>query len=139
MSLEWWFTLASVVFFVTLALSLFLWELLRGFGAGIVSFVAMLPFAIKGLTSGLVDVTPFFDVEQEAFTPVGPVKPTFLVPPSEQFEAWTSCPSCGRYECHRLREPNPYLVDEWGPSGELIRHQYDVIRICECGREFGQK
>lgn len=76
---------------------------------------------------------------------------------TDQFEAWTHCPNCGRYDVHKWREPKkpqmrqpgdiggygipwqlypglslkmPYPSSEWG---------FTVIRECDCGKEWGQK
>ncbi|MHD0300157.1 hypothetical protein RCF19_30075 [Rhodococcus qingshengii] len=74
---------------------------------------------------------------------------------TDQFEAWTHCPHCGRYDVHKWREPKepshdrerdfyaemlwtigtpslkmPYPSSEWG---------FTVIRICACSKEWGQK
>lgn len=79
------------------------------------------------------------------------------------FTAWASCPSCGAYECHAIRPPNPApTADElttwernrqtvemlaWGeraprrihvdPPPPVDESRYDVVRICRCGHEWG--
>ncbi|WP_032376706.1 hypothetical protein [Rhodococcoides fascians] len=120
------------------------------------SFGSALVYAVKGSTGGVIDMTGFFDADTPVFAPTTAPPPVFVVPPSEQFEAWTSCPGCGRYECHRMREPKELTPDDvaayalqiskWHygvtttePPDFLMESQFNVIRICECGREFGQK
>jgi len=76
---------------------------------------------------------------------------------AERFTAWCLCPSCGRLDCHGLRVPAPFdptnplhvALDQitmygWvaglglnklSPSQEA---DYEVIRTCRCGHEWGQ-
>ncbi len=95
---------------------------------------------------------------------------------TDQFEAWTHCPSCGEFDCHAMREPLPWDPADWrtwsrGRADWLERHQstttitawgghtsrwvdstpeypiaepvnetrFATIRICKCGKEWGQK
>lgn len=81
-----------------------------------------------------------------------------------RFEAYSECPKCGRLDHHLLREPNPAPTeaemqeweqrrefveirtfgshavrrDEVGPPPPVDESQFEVIRICKCGNEFGQ-
>ncbi|MBJ8342798.1 hypothetical protein JGU71_28300 [Antrihabitans sp. YC3-6] len=76
----------------------------------------------------------------------------------ERFTAWAMCPRCKSVDCHSIRPPKPALdpddVAEWeadhvtmhGWNG-FIRHippkpldesVFEVIRICKCGKEWGQ-
>ena len=87
---------------------------------------------------------------------------------SGEFEAWTHCPNCGRYAVHQWREPartreaiirayDEFAEERAGkpgryglpwqrepgrslkmsfPSAEWL---FTVIRICECGKEWGQR
>lgn len=72
----------------------------------------------------------------------------------ERFEAWCHCPSCGRLDCHLIREPSDYepqlvasfVVELWGVLEPVRRDVFDavderrfeVVRMCKCGREWGQ-
>ncbi|MET3956845.1 hypothetical protein ABIE52_003711 [Rhodococcus sp. OAS809] len=95
---------------------------------------------------------------------------------TDQFEAWTHCPSCGEFDCHAMREPLPWdpadwrtwsqgraeylelhqsatTIEAWGghayrwidstpeyPIAEPVNEtRFATIRICKCGREWGQK
>lgn len=84
---------------------------------------------------------------------------------TDRFEAWTHCPSCGEFDCHAMREPLPWDPADWrtwsrGRADWLERHQstttitvwneypvaepvnetrFATIRICKCGKEWGQK
>ena len=47
---------------------------------------------------------------------------------TDQFEAWTHCPSCGEFDCHAMREPLPWDPADWrtwsrGRADWLERHQ----------------
>lgn len=78
----------------------------------------------------------------------------------ERFTAYCPCPRCGLVACHRLREPKPapagpvepphevVAVYPWGivrpvrtrhvRAGAVDESRFEVIRICECGHEWGQ-
>ncbi|MCZ9631331.1 hypothetical protein [Rhodococcus sp. BH5] len=95
---------------------------------------------------------------------------------TDQFEAWTHCPSCGEFDCHAMREPLPWIrqdwlawnsgrtawierntwtqtITSWGghtsrvidsapeyPIAEPVNEtRFATIRICKCGKEWGQK
>lgn len=95
---------------------------------------------------------------------------------TDQFEAWTHCPSCGEFDCHAMREPFPWdpadwrtwsqgraeylelhqsatTIEVWGrhayrwidstpeyPIAEPVNEtRFATIRICKCGKEWGQK
>lgn len=96
---------------------------------------------------------------------------------TDQFSAWTYCPSCGEFGCHAMRETNPDVWKKWSagrakwlelqegvprqrielrqfgggrlrvidevlsyPVREPIHEsEYATIRICKCGKEWGQK
>lgn len=69
-------------------------------------------------------------------------------PGFERFEAWTQCPSCDRIAVHPMREPEAMNPGKrWELERELghvltqrqSEYRYDVIRICECGQEWGQR
>lgn len=83
---------------------------------------------------------------------------------SQRFTAWARCPSCERIDCHQIRPPRPAPsaadlaawrrkrrvceVQQWGatrpvrtiydPPRPVDESPFEVIRICECGREWGQ-
>lgn len=79
---------------------------------------------------------------------------TFVNP---RFTAWSMCPACERIDVHSLRAPatfdqnNPLDVareqitmigwisglglDKMTPSQEA---QFEVIRTCQCGKEWGE-
>jgi hypothetical protein len=79
-------------------------------------------------------------------------------PPPPSFAAYVACPQCGRYECHKMREPRPAPTEaelaEWREraveiavwGGGTVRtvpprppdeSGYEVIRMCDCGYEWG--
>ncbi|MBT9295348.1 hypothetical protein KKP62_10275 [Rhodococcus sp. GOMB7] len=95
---------------------------------------------------------------------------------TDQFEAWTHCPSCGEFDCHAMREPLPWIRQDWlawnsgrtawierntwtqtitswgGHTSKVIdsapeypiaepvnETRFATIRICKCGKEWGQK
>jgi hypothetical protein len=52
---------------------------------------------------------------------------------TDAFTAWSTCPACGRFECHSIRPPCSV------PALKAAREaKYEVIRTCKCGMEFGQ-
>ncbi|MBF6584420.1 hypothetical protein IU414_06555 [Nocardia farcinica] len=78
---------------------------------------------------------------------------------AERFTAWCMCPRCSRVDCHALRLPNPnatltvdsgqqtITIKDFG--GHVVREiktgteaadeaQYEVIRACRCGYQWGQ-
>lgn len=71
-----------------------------------------------------------------------------------RFEAWCMCPRCERVACHLIRQPNrnaPRIVDsfEIHTFGDPVPEQrviydrpdergYNIIRMCECGKTWGQ-
>ncbi len=75
---------------------------------------------------------------------------------TERFTAWCTCPRCDLFDCHRLREPNPApaleTIKAWtkvvrlfeliapsaSPPMPMDESIYEVIRICNCGNEWGQ-
>ena len=72
----------------------------------------------------------------------------------ERFEAWCECPSCGRLDCHLIREASDYEpqvvssfeVATWGELkprridlfDRTDERGFEVVRMCKCGREWGQ-
>lgn len=112
---------------------------------------------ISGMFGGWVDLSPYLleltePPEQEAID---------MTP--HPFTAWAVCPKCGQVDCHLMRQPKPaptademqawrqqYLdvdIDFWMQRGGVSikpfpppvdESQYEVIRICQCGYEFGQ-
>ena len=80
-----------------------------------------------------------------------------------RFEAYTECTKCGRLDHHLLREPKPapseadmaewhrtsetFTIEQWGsgvartetwPPPPVDESQFEVVRICKCGNEWGQ-
>ena len=81
---------------------------------------------------------------------------------AEPFTAYVACPSCGLYACHQIRTPKPTPtaaeLREWehtvermeacdfqgrvtilyeDPPRPVDESVFEVVRICECGHEWG--
>lgn len=81
---------------------------------------------------------------------------------TRKFEAWVSCPRCARFAMHDFRLPKPApteadieaweaIVDrievvQWGggvvrvyedPPRPVDESEFEVIRTCMCGHEWG--
>lgn len=74
---------------------------------------------------------------------------------TDRFTAWAMCPKCERVECHGLRAPRSFdpgnpldqyldgvaLVNSMWGDGNLLpseEGEFEVIRQCKCGKEWGQ-
>ncbi|WP_306365455.1 hypothetical protein [Nocardia sp. CC227C] len=84
---------------------------------------------------------------------------------TERFTAASACPACKTVAVHALRTPRDDYADRlaawendvevqedavWAWGGEVVRRivtppapvdetQFEVIRICQCGHEWGQE
>lgn len=74
---------------------------------------------------------------------------------TSSFEAYTHCGGCGKLDYHPMREPRRVRSDRarslktvvsrrgevdiqvWG--GWTLEENFDVIRTCSCGHEWGQR
>lgn len=112
-----------------------------------------------GLMGDMIDLSGLYT---ELSQP--PQKELLVVKPPKRFEAYTDCPKCGQLDYHLLRAPKPPPADiemqhwrdrqataevqTWGsystrtidtsPPPPVDESQFEVIRICKCGNEWGQ-
>lgn len=79
-----------------------------------------------------------------------------MIAVSDQFEAITDCPRCGQIAVHHMRPPDPIAGQEYEPeyarifdfhgpvrtieisTPPLREADYEIIRTCKCGNEWGQ-
>lgn len=101
-----------------------------------------------GVSGGTLDLG-YLSYLETADPPVLEAAP--IVVPPRRFEAYTDCPKCGAMDYHLLRAPSPPLADTYvraqlaklvpvGTSAPVPvdESQFEVIRICQCGFEWGQ-